>query len=56
VLGKKSGVDDVDLLAQRFNINLTKKEAMDVLKKIKKQAHDFKRVITEEEFKKIVER
>jgi isopropylmalate/homocitrate/citramalate synthase len=53
VMGKKSGLDNVALWAEKLNINLTEDEAMAVLKEVKRQSHDMKRVLTEQEFQKI---
>ncbi len=54
VMGKKSGLDNVNLWAERLNIKLTEDEAMAVLKEVKRRSHDLKRVLTEEEFKDII--
>jgi isopropylmalate/homocitrate/citramalate synthase len=54
VMGKKSGLDNVHLWAEKHNIELTEDETMAVLKEVKLQSHDLKRVLTEEEFKGIV--
>ncbi|MBW1692198.1 MAG: hypothetical protein JRJ70_15915 [Deltaproteobacteria bacterium] len=53
-MGKKSGLDNVNLWAERLNIKLTEDEAMAVLKEVKRRSHDLKRVLTEEEFKDII--
>ncbi len=55
VMGKKSGLDNVYLWAEKLGIELTDDETMAVLKQVKLQSHDLKRVLTEEEFKEIVE-
>ncbi|UCE34725.1 MAG: pyruvate carboxyltransferase [Deltaproteobacteria bacterium] len=55
VMGKKSGLDNIHLWAEKLNIELTDDEAMAVLKQVKLQSHDLKRVLTEEEFRGIVE-
>jgi isopropylmalate/homocitrate/citramalate synthase len=54
VMGKKSGLDNVHLWAEKLNIELTEDETMAVLKEVKLQSHDLKRVLTEEEFRGIV--
>jgi len=56
VMGKKSGVDNVGIWAQRLNIELTEDEAMAVLMEVKLKSHDLKRVLTEEEFREIAEK
>jgi isopropylmalate/homocitrate/citramalate synthase len=53
VMGKKSGLDNVHLWAERLNIELTEDEAMAVLKEVKSQSHDLKRVLTEDEFREV---
>jgi isopropylmalate/homocitrate/citramalate synthase len=54
LMGKKSGIDNVAIWSARLGISLTDEESMDVLKKVKLQAHDLKRTLKESEFKKIV--
>jgi isopropylmalate/homocitrate/citramalate synthase len=54
-MGKKSGLDNVYLWAEKLNIELTEDETMAVLKQVKLKSHDLKRVLTEEEFRGIVE-
>jgi len=56
VMGKKSGVDNVGIWAQRLNIELTEDEAMAVLMEVKLKSHDLKRVLSEDEFRKIAEK
>jgi isopropylmalate/homocitrate/citramalate synthase len=56
VMGKKSGLDNVHLWAEKLNIELTEDETMAVLKEVKLKSHDLKRVLTEEEFRAIVEK
>jgi len=56
VMGKKSGLDNVHLWTQKLNIELSDDEAMAVLKQVKLKSHDLKRVLTEEEFRAIVEK
>ncbi len=53
MMGKKSGLDNVSIWAQRLNIDLTDDERMAVLKQVKLKSHDLKRVLTEDEFAKI---
>jgi isopropylmalate/homocitrate/citramalate synthase len=53
-MGKKSGLDNVYLWAERLTLELTEDEAMAVLKEVKRTSHDLKRVLTEEEFKEII--
>jgi isopropylmalate/homocitrate/citramalate synthase len=54
-MGKKSGLDNIEIWTQRLNIELTEDEELAVLKKVKQTSHDLKRVLTENEFRKIAE-
>ena len=56
VIGKKSGPDNIKMWAQRLNIDLSEEEVMAVLKEVKLQSHDLKRVLTEAEFREIAGR
>ena len=56
VMGKKSGLDNISIWAQRLNIELSEEETMDVLMEVKLKSHNSKRVLTEEEFVEIVEK
>jgi len=56
VIGKKSGPDNIKMWAQRLNIDLNDDETLAVLKEIKLQSHDLKRVLTEKEFQEITEK
>ncbi len=51
LMGKKSGLDNVLLWADKAGVELDNDEAMEVLKEVKLLSHDSKRVLTEEEFK-----
>jgi isopropylmalate/homocitrate/citramalate synthase len=53
-MGKKSGVDNIGIWAQKLNIELDEDEEMAVLQKVKQTSHDLKRVLTEDEFVEIV--
>jgi isopropylmalate/homocitrate/citramalate synthase len=53
-MGKKSGVDNIGIWAQKLNIALDEDEQMAVLQKVKLMSHDLKRVLTEDEFVEIV--
>jgi isopropylmalate/homocitrate/citramalate synthase len=55
VMGKKSGLDNIEVWSKKLGIELTEDEAMDVLKAVKLKSHDLKRVLTEEEFKEVAE-
>jgi len=56
VMGKKSGVDNITLWAEKVGIELSEDEKMAVLNQVKLKSHDLKRVLTESEFKKIVKK
>ena len=56
VMGKKSGLDNVSLWAERMDIELTDDEALEVLRKVKLRSHDLKRVLNEGEFLEIVKK
>jgi isopropylmalate/homocitrate/citramalate synthase len=53
LMGKKSGLDNVELWARKLNIELNEDEALAVLKEVKQKSHDLKRVLTEDEFAQI---
>ena len=55
MMGKKSGLDNIEIWRRKLGIELNEEEAMAVLKEVKLQSHDLKRVLTEEEFRGIVE-
>jgi isopropylmalate/homocitrate/citramalate synthase len=56
VMGKKSGVDNISLWAQKAGIELTEDEKMAVLNQVKLKSHDLKRTLTEDEFRKIAKK
>ena len=53
LMGKKSGLDNIELWSRKLNIELNADEAMTVLKAVKVKSHDLKRVLTEDEFAEI---
>ena len=55
VMGKKSGLDSIAVWSEKLNVDLTEEEAQDVLTRVKLKSHDLKRVLTEDEFKEIVQ-
>lgn len=55
LMGKKSGADNVILWAKKLGITLDKDEVMEVLNRVKQRSHDLKRVLTEDEFKEIIQ-
>jgi isopropylmalate/homocitrate/citramalate synthase len=55
VMGKKSGMDNIEIWKKKLGINLSDEEGMAVLQEVKLKSHDLKRTLTEAEFKKVVE-
>jgi isopropylmalate/homocitrate/citramalate synthase len=55
-MGKKSGLDNITIWAQKLGIELTEEQTMDVLMEVKLTSHDLKRVLNPDEFKAIVEK
>jgi isopropylmalate/homocitrate/citramalate synthase len=55
LMGKKSGVDNVEVWSKRLGIELSEEETMRVLQQVKIKSHDLKRVLQENEFKQIIE-
>ena len=53
LMGKYSGVDNVALWSEKLGIKLNEAEVANVLRQVKQQSHDLKRVLTEDEFKSI---
>jgi len=56
VMGKKSGLDNIEIWSKKLGITLGEEEALAVLKEVKLKSHDLKRVLTEGEFREIAER
>jgi isopropylmalate/homocitrate/citramalate synthase len=54
-MSKKSGLVNVTLWAEKLDIELTDEEAQKVLDRVKLKSHDSKRVLNEDEFRKIVD-
>lgn len=54
LMGKKSGLDNVNIWSRKLNIELTEAEKEAILKHVKLKSHDLKRVLSEDEFKRIV--
>ena len=55
LMGKKSGLDNVEIWAGEMGIDLTKEEKLEVLNRVKEKASDVKRLLTEDEFRRIAE-
>lgn len=55
VMGKKSGVDNIAIWSEKLGFQLDEEEALAVLQEVKLRSHDLKRVLTEDEFRDIVE-
>jgi len=54
IMGKKSGVDNIMVWAEKLGLEIAEEKRMDILNRIKRCSHDLKRVLTEREFKEIV--
>lgn len=54
-MGKKSGVDNVVVWAERLGITLTQDEILEVVQRVKSMSHDLKRVLSEGEFAAIAD-
>ena len=55
VMGKKRGVDNIAVWADRLGLKIAEEKKMEILSRIKKRSHDLKRTLSENEFKAIVE-
>ncbi|MEE9418778.1 MAG: hypothetical protein V3W43_04830 [Desulfatiglandaceae bacterium] len=56
VMGKKSGLDNVWVWAERLGIELNEDQALEILQEVKLRSHDLKRVLDEDEFREIAEK
>ena len=56
MMGKKSGLENLEIWGKELGLEIDKEQAMDVLMAVKIKSHDLKRVLTKDEFKKIVEK
>ena len=56
IMGKKSGVDNVNLWVEKLGVDLSEEDKMTVLNQVKLKSHDLKRVLTEKEFAQIVKK
>jgi len=54
LMGKKSGLDNILLWAEKQGVELEQDQAMEVLRRVKLESHDLKRTLNEEEFNKLV--
>jgi isopropylmalate/homocitrate/citramalate synthase len=55
LMGKYSGVDNVNLWANEMGLKLTDEQTMEVVQKVKRTSHDLKCVLTEPQFRECVE-
>lgn len=53
LMGKKSGLDNIKIWAEKLGCELKDEEALALLQEVKSTSHDLKRVLTEEEFYKL---
>ncbi|MBU2054935.1 MAG: pyruvate carboxyltransferase [Proteobacteria bacterium] len=56
IMGKKSGVDNLLVWAERLGLEIGEDRRLAVISEVKRLSHDLKRVLTEQEFKEIVAR
>lgn len=56
LMGKKSGIDNVIVWAERLGLEIGEEMRLAVVSEVKRRSHDLKRVLTEQEFKEIVAR
>ena len=56
LMGKKSGLPNIEIWSKKLGIELSEEEALDVLGEVKLKSHDLKRVLTEDEFSEITKR
>jgi isopropylmalate/homocitrate/citramalate synthase len=56
LMGKKSGLDNIEIWSKHLNIKLSDEEALAVLQEIKLRSHDLKRNLTEDEFIEIAKK
>ncbi len=54
LMGKKSGLDNIVLWSEKLGIELDKDDSLEVLKRVKLQAHDLRRTLNEDEFQGII--
>jgi isopropylmalate/homocitrate/citramalate synthase len=55
IMGKKSGVDNIMVWAEKLGLEIGDDKVMEILAQVKRSSHDLKRSLTEKEFKEIVE-
>ncbi len=54
MMGKKSGLDNIEIWSRKLGVELSEDEALVLLKEVKARSHDLKRVLTEDEFEELV--
>ena len=54
IMGKKSGVDNIAVWAEKLGLKIAEDKKMEILNRIKRRSHDLRRVLTEKEFSEIV--
>jgi isopropylmalate/homocitrate/citramalate synthase len=55
LMGKKSGIDNIWVWAEKLNISFSQDEALALVQAVKLKSHDQKRVLTEDEFLELAE-
>lgn len=56
VMGKKSGVDNLLIWAEKLGLTIVEEKRLEVIARVKKMSHDLKRNLTAAEFKEIAEK
>lgn len=56
LMGKKSGVDNVLVWAEKLGIEVTQDLALEIVQVVKLRSHDLKRVLNEDEFREIAKK
>jgi isopropylmalate/homocitrate/citramalate synthase len=56
LMGKKSGVDNVMVWAERLGIKVDDDEALEIVRLVKTKSHDLKRTLNEKEFEEIAQK
>ena len=54
MMGKKSGLDNIEIWTEKLGVHLSEDEAMEVLTAVKLKSHDLKRTLSMDEFSEVV--
>lgn len=55
VLGKKSGIDNIEIWAEKIGCKINQEEAREIVGRVKDKGIEIKRLLSEEEFREIVQ-